>query len=219
MRLFLWTILIALLIPCHAFAQEAGPVFYKFEVFGGFLDAGEFPYSDFKFTGFNLQGDFGTHHGLEFSVKRNLNQRLGIKGDFSAHFLSYSGPVGVCLQTPCIPIQQPAQLNPRMFDFLAGPEVRLGNTRWRVSPFTYAMAGIAHGTATFKTSGSAFNLSQSISETGFAMALGGGVDVRLARRFSVRTSMDFNPNWVGRDESGARQVQRDLRFAVGLLFH
>src|SRR5215475_1648619 len=161
--------------------------FSKLAFFGGYLDAGEFPYTDFKFTGFALPGDFGTHHGFELSVIRDLNQRVGVKGDFSAHFQANTFPVNVCAQTPCVPVQQQAQLNPRLFNFLAGPELRLGNRRWRVAPFTYALAGLAHGRATFKTSGSAFNLSQTTSETGFAMALGGGVDVRMTRRFSVRT--------------------------------
>jgi Outer membrane protein beta-barrel domain len=214
-----WAFLTVLLVSSLAFAQTPTPALPKLEFFGGYLDAGEFPYTDFKFTGFTLPGDFGTHHGLELSVIRNLNQRVGIKGDFAAHFQSNTFPVNVCVQTPCVPVQQTAHLNPRLFNFLAGPEIRLGNRRWRVAPFTYALAGLAHANATFKTSGSAFNLSQTTSETGFAMALGGGVDVRVTRRFSVRTSLDFNPNWVGRDDSGQRQVQKDLRLAVGVLFH
>jgi hypothetical protein len=51
------------------------------------------------------------------------------------------------------------------------------------------------------------------------MAFGGGTDLRISRRFSFRTSLDFNPKWVGRDDAGARQVQNDLRLAVGVLFH
>lgn len=207
-----------LLVFSVSHAQTPAPQFSKFQFFGGFLDTGEFPYSDFKFTGFTLPGDFGTHHGFEVSVIRELTPRIGVKGDFSAHFQSNSFPVNACLQTPCVPVQQVAQLNPRLFNFLGGPEVRLGNRRWRVTPFTYGLAGIAHATATFTTSG-VFNLSQTTSETGFAMAVGVGADVRITRRFGARTSIDFNPNWVGRDDSGARQVQKDLRFAVGVLFH
>jgi hypothetical protein len=219
MRSHVWILLATLLLSSVSRAQSPAPEFPKFEFFGGFLDTGEFPYSDFKFTGFTLPGDFGTRHGFEVSVIRDLTPRVAIKGDFSAHFQSNSFPVNVCLQTPCVPVQQGAQLNPKLFNFLGGPEIRLGNRRWRVSPFTYALAGIAHARARFKTSGSAFNLSQTSTETGFAMAGGGGVDVRITRRFSARTSVDFNPNWVGRDDSGARQVQKDLRFAVGVLFH
>ena len=219
LRSHIWALLVTILVSSVSLAQTAAPEFSKWEFFGGYLDTGEFPYSDFKFAGFTLPGDFGTHHGFETSVIRALTPRIGIKGDFSAHFQSNSFPVNVCLQTPCVPVQQGAQLNPRLLNFLGGPEVTLGNRRWRVSPFTYALAGLAHATATFKTSGSAFNLNQTTSETGFAMAVGGGVDTRITRRLAVRTSLDFNPNWVGRDDNLARQVQKDLRFAVGVLFH
>ncbi|HKD80749.1 MAG TPA: hypothetical protein VKH81_13710 [Candidatus Angelobacter sp.] len=191
----------------------------KLEFFGGYLDTGEAPYSDFKFTGFSLPGDFGTHHGLEAAVIRNLNRRWGIKGEFAAHFQGETFQVNVCTQTPCVPVLQNSKLNPRLYSFLGGPEVRLGDRRWRFAPFTHALFGAAHATATFKTSGSALNLSQTTSETGFAMALGGGLDVRMARRFSLRTAVDFNPKWVGRDDAGGRQVQKGLRLAAGILFH
>ncbi|HEY6307208.1 MAG TPA: outer membrane beta-barrel protein [Candidatus Angelobacter sp.] len=219
LRSYLWALFATVLVSSSALAQSEAPELPKLEFFGGYLDSGEFPYNEFRFTGFSLPGDFGTHHGLEVSVIRDLNQRFGIKGDFSAHFQNNAFPVNVCSQTPCVPVPQTAQLNPRLFNFLGGPEIRVGNRRWRFAPFTYTLFGIAHTTATFKTSGNAFNLSQTTTETGFALAVGGGVDVRVTRRFSLRTSLDFNPKWVGRDDNGARQVQNDLRLAVGVLFH
>jgi len=193
--------------------------FSKLAFFGGYLDAGEFPYTDFKFTGFTLPGDFGTHHGFDLAIIRNLNRRLGIKGDFSAHFQRHTFPVNVCLQTPCVPVQQTAELNPKLLNFLVGPEFALADRRRRLAPFAHALFGLAHTTATFKTSGSVFNSSQTTTETGFAMAFGPELDMRIARRFSLRTSVDFNPKWVGRDDAGTRQVQKDLRLAVGVLFH
>ncbi|HEY6251077.1 MAG TPA: hypothetical protein VI685_14035 [Candidatus Angelobacter sp.] len=218
-RFCLWLLVVTLLVSLCAPAQTRSPEFRKLEFFGGYADSGEFPYNNFRFTGFNLVGDFGTHRGLDFSVIRNLNQRFGIKGDFSAHFQGNTFPVNLCLQTPCVPIRQTAQLNPKLFNFLGGPEIKLGNRRWRFAPFTHALFGVAHTTATFKTSASAFNLSQTTSETGLAMAFGGGMDVHLSHRFSLRSSLDFNPKWVGRDDNGARQVQNDFRLAAGILFH
>ncbi len=218
-QLYVCAIFVILLASSRSLAQSQPGQFPKLEFFGGYLDSGEFPYNEFKFTGFSVPGDFGTHHGLELSVIRDLNRRLGIKGDFSAHFQSNTFPVNVCLQTPCVPVPQSAELNPKLFNFLVGPEVKFGNPRWRFAPFTHALFGIAHTTASFKTSGSAFMSSQTTAETGFAMAFGGGLDVRMSRRFSLRTSVDFNPKWVGRDDNAARQVQNDLRLAVGVLFH
>jgi hypothetical protein len=217
-RLYLSALLVVLLTDC-SFAQAQSALPGRLEFFGGYLDAGEFPYNEFRFSGFSLPSDFGTHRGMEFSITRDLNQRFGIKADFSTQFQGNSFPLNVCLQTPCVPIEQTGQLHPKLFNFLGGPEIKLGNRSWRFAPFTHALFGVAHTTSRFNTSGGAFTLSQTISETGFSMAFGGGTDLRISRRFSFRTSLDFNPKWVGRDDAGARQVQNDLRLAVGVLFH
>ena len=218
-RLILGVLLMSCGVP-PALAQSITTESYpKFEVFGGYLDSGEFPYNVFHFgQGTTLESDFGTHHGLEASLIRNLNRYFGLKGDFSAHFHHDHGPVNVCLQAPCSPITQSADLNPKLFNFLGGPEIKKRN-HTRFTPFAHALFGVAHTTATFKTAGSAINLSVKTSETGVAMAFGGGLDLRLTRRFSYRTSLDYNPKWVGRDENGSRQSQNDLRFSVGVLLH
>lgn len=78
--------------------------------------------------------------------------------------------------------------------------------------------GLAHKTATFGTSGTTLNLNLLTTETGFSTAYGGGMEVRIRRRFSVQTSVDFNPKWVGRDDNGARQAQKDLRGFIGVVF-
>src|SRR5258707_12137 len=218
-RFYLWALLAIFLASSYSLAQTQPTEFPKLEFFGGYVNSAETPYNEFRFTGFTVPGDFGSRRGLEISAIGNLNRRFGIKGDFSAHFQSNTFPINVCLQTPCVPVRQTAELNPKLFNFLAGPEIKLGNRNWRFAPFTHALFGIAHTTATFKTSGSAFSLSQTTTETGFAMAFGGGVDVRMTRRFSLRTSADFNPKWVGRDDAGSRQVEKGLRLAVGILFH
>ena len=51
------------------------------------------------------------------------------------------------------------------------------------------------------------------------MAFGGGLDVRILPRFSIRTSVDWNPKWVGKDDDGSRIRLDDLRFSAGVLFH
>ena len=220
MRRIYLSALLMVLFASQSFAQTQRTLPGKLELFGGYLDSGEFPYTDLKFTGFSaLPADFGTHRGVEVSVIRDISRHFGVKGDFSANFQSHGFPLNVCLQNPCSPVAQSGELIPRLFNILAGPEIKLGNRKWRTAPFTHALFGVAHATATVRTSGSALNLSESLSETGLAMAFGGGVDVRLSRRFSARTSLDFNPKWVGRDDNGARQVQNDLRLAIGVLFH
>jgi len=213
------------LIACFAhlaLAQASSTQSYpKIEVYAGYLYSHDSPYSVFDFgQGIEIESSYATHHGLQASVIGNVNKYLGFKADFSAHFHHDEFMANACL-SPCVNtpiVKQPAELNPRLFNFLGGAEFKKRN-HTKFTPFAHALFGIAHGRATFKTSGSAFTLIAERSETGFAMAFGGGVDIRLAPRFSLRASGDYNPAWVGRDDNGARQRQNDIRVSLGVLFH
>src|SRR5215510_1107624 len=204
-----------------ALSQSSSPQTYpKIEVFAGYLYSHDSPYSVFDFgQGIEVESSFATHHGLEASVIRNVKKYLGFKADFSAHFHHDAFTVNACL-SPCInapTVKQAAELNPRLFNLLAGPELKKRN-HTKLTPFTHALFGLAFARTTFKTSGTAFTLIAERSEKGFAMAFGGGVDIRMTGRFSLRASGDYNPAWVGRDDDGARQRQNDIRVSLGLLF-
>jgi hypothetical protein len=51
------------------------------------------------------------------------------------------------------------------------------------------------------------------------MGLGPGFDIRIARRFSYRMILDYNPKWVGRDDDGSRKMLGDVRLSVGIVLH
>jgi opacity protein-like surface antigen len=218
--------LVALLFAPLMQAQKANEnQFPKFELSGGYLDAVEFPYNVFRFPIPNdgavvLEDDFGTHRGFAFSFTRNLTRRIGFRGEFSAQFHHDEGTGNFlvpCAAGTC-PVSQPIELTARLFNFLGGPEIKFRN-HTRFTPVVYALYGLAHTTATFSTGGTAVSLKLPTSETGFSMAYGGGLEMRISRRFSVRASFDFNPKWVGRDDDGARQIQKDLRGIIGIVFH
>jgi len=59
--------------------------------------------------------------------------------------------------------------------------------------FAYALAGAARTSATFTSSGPTVNLSLQKKDNAFAMALGGGLDIRAGKRASFRGSIDYNP--------------------------
>jgi opacity protein-like surface antigen len=222
-RRIILTILAALLFAPLSQAQGSKDSDYpKIELYGGWLDAGEFPYNVFHFSSaqpaLSIESDFGTHRGFESSFARNFRRYFGLKGEFSAQFHHDAFSVNACNQTPCVPVAQPAELNPRLFNFLAGPEFKARN-HTRFTPFGHVLVGVAHTTATFKTSGSAINLALTTTETGYSVALGGGLDIRIQSHWSIRTVVDYNAKSVGRDDSGARQSQQDLRFSTGILFH
>ena len=201
--------------------QDRSPSrFSRYELFGGYLAAGQAGgYTDLNFTpGAEVPSTFSSTHGVDVSFLRNFNNFLGIKGDFSLQPHKEGFLAGVCIQLPCSPVVQTSTINPRLFNFLVGPEVKLRN-RSRFTPYAHGLIGVAHATASFSTSGSAASISFKTSSTGFATAVGGGADIRLGRRLSFRTGMDFNPVWVGQESSETGAVIKNVRIWGGILFH
>jgi len=188
----------------------------KVEVFVGYSALGESGSRAISFgPNAAVDGDF-EGQGFETSIIRNFNKHFGIKGDFSFHFNNESdrGPVTAC--TPvCTTVTQDFQLKTRVYNFLAGPEFKARNST-RFTPFAHALGGVAHTSATFTTPGPTLNLLLKKSDNSFAMALGGGLDIRASKRVSFRASMDYNPVFVNDSTSGTRDF---FRFSFGVLFH
>jgi len=189
----------------------------KVEVFVGYSAFGEANSRGISFgADRRTSGDYGTNTGFEASLIRNFSRHFGIKGDFSAHFSDESGrgPITLCTPT-CTTVTQDAQLKTRVYNFLGGPEFKARNST-RFTPFAHVLGGVAHTSATFTTPGPTFNLLLKKSDNSFAMALGGGLDIRASKRVSFRAMMDYNPVFVNDSVSGRRDF---VRFSLGVLFH
>ena len=198
-------------------AQSPTPNEYpKVEVFVGYSALGETGSRAISFgPNASVSGDY-EGQGFETSIIRNFGKRFGIKGDFSAHFNneSDSGPITAC--TPvCATVIQDFQLKTRVYNFLAGPEFKARNST-RFTPFVHALGGVAHTSATFTTPGPTNILFLRKNDTSFAMALGGGLDIRASKRVSFRALMDYNPVFVNDSTTGTRDF---FRFSFGVLFH
>jgi opacity protein-like surface antigen len=140
------------------------------------------------FGGYSWAG--GDFHGWGASVTGNVNRWLGLTADFSGHY-SRSGEPGVFV------------VRERAHSFLFGPRVSL--RRKRVTPFAYALFGGVR----FRGELSApppLNLFASDDDTGFNMALGGGLDVKLTRRVSLRAfQLDYmRPTFFGEAHNRGR---------------
>lgn len=213
---------VVLVLMCYgatAPAQNANKDEYpKVEIFAGYSALGEangrgISFGPNAFVGANYSA---AKAGFETSIIRNFSKHFGIKGDFSAHFnnQSASGPLTSC--TPaCTTVAQGFQLKTRVYNFLAGPEFKARNST-RVTPFAHVLGGFAHTSATFTTAGPTFNLLLKKTDNSFAMALGGGLDIRASKRVSFRALMDYNPVFVHDSTSGTRDF---FRFSLGVLFH
>lgn len=156
-------------------------------------------------------------HGFEISGVGNVNRWLGIKGDFSAHFKQFD------VDDPFTP-STVYQVDASLYNFLAGVQVKDNNRDGsRFRPFGHVLFGAAHARTEFND---AFfsgpfctdpdfdcdDLTE--SDTGFAAAFGGGIDIRVNRRFSVRAiQLDYNPTWL------AGSTQHNFRFGAGVVFH
>jgi opacity protein-like surface antigen len=200
-----------------ALAQGTTPGDYpKVEVFAGYSALGESDTSGITFgPTATTDSNYATTTGFQTSIVRNFSKHIGIKGDFSAHFGNDSGrtPFTACTPT-CTTVTQDFQFKTRVYNFLAGPEFKARNST-RFTPFAYALAGVAHTSASFTSTGPTLNLLLKKSDNSFAMALGGGLDIRATKRVSLRGSMDYNP--VFSRDSG--RDRRDLvRFSLGFLF-
>jgi opacity protein-like surface antigen len=210
------------LLLCSALlasAQSPNPDQYsKVEVFVGYSALGEangrgISFGPNAFVGANYSA---AKAGFETSIIRNFSKHFGIKGDFSAHFNNQSGrgPIAAC--TPvCTTVTQDFQLKTRVYNFLAGPEFKARNNT-RFTPFAHVLGGIAHTSASFRTQGPTFNLLLKKSDNSFAMALGGGIDIRASKRVSFRALMDYNPVFVHDSTSGTRDF---VRVSLGVLIH
>jgi len=203
----------------RAVAQKSDDAaFPKLEGFAGYSGV---------FTGFVLiktgpasvgQTDLDSVAGFEGAIIGNVNRVLVIKGDASIHFGRYKEPdFTVPCGLPACPTQ-PANSHTRMFNFLVGPELKLRN-HTRATPFADGLFGITHTSRAFSTSGAALTFSGSTRDTGFGMAFGGGLDVRITRRISFRLSSDYALAYGQTGPSGSSKTLNSWRFSFGALFH
>jgi len=115
------------------------------------------------FGGYSWSG--GNFHGWNASLTGNINKRLGIVADFSGHYGSELGLVRV---------------DQHAHSFLFGP--RLSFRGKRLTPFVYGLFGATR----FAESAVINGQHVSAVSNGFSLAVGGGLDVTVNDRMSIR---------------------------------
>lgn len=160
--------------------------------------------------------DRESFNGVNASGVYNFSRFLGAKADFSATYnnKSFSGDTGGANVS--------FKNNNSLYNFLGGIQVKDNANEGVFKPFAHALVGVGHARAKFKdytctpTTGVCPTVvvpDTTFSETGFAAAIGGGIDVRLNNRIQVRAiQVDWNP--VRIDGS----TQNNLRLGAGIVF-
>jgi opacity protein-like surface antigen len=149
-----------------------------------------------------------TLNGFNVSATGYLTKNFGLTGDFSAHFKTEKVP-----DFPSGNIEN----HIRVFNVLGGPQYRFGSDG-RVTPFVRALAGIANTRAKLEVA--SLNSSETASSTDFALALGGGVDVRVNDRVSLRVfQVDYNPIFLssGNELGFGNRRADNVRFSFGVV--
>jgi Outer membrane protein beta-barrel domain len=107
-------------------------------------------------------------HGWNASVSGNVNKWFGIKSDFSGHYDRYD-------------LARGDRLSVSTHFFLAGGQFTYRGSD-KIQPFAHLMAGTVLYHAKARTA----NTVTTLNDTGFALAAGGGVDVKIAKALAVR---------------------------------
>ena len=183
------------LIGACPFASQAQDDVAPFEIFGGY---------SYLRTGTPYDED---SHGRNTSVSANLTKNIAVKADFGGYYDRYARAA----------IGGPIAVSNRVHTFLFGPQFNFRATD-RVNPFIHTLFGAAHD-RTVATRGAARVV---VVDTGFAMALGGGVDAKLNDSVSFRI---FQTDYLltrYRDPYIAPLAKRSIhhfRLSTGLVFH
>ena len=143
-------------------------------------------HSSFAGTGLNFNGGSG-------SLAVNIAPTIGIVGDFGVYHNNTSG------------------VSTNNFTYLFGPKFAYrGNER--VTPYFHILLGGVHASSSFSTPSS----SVSESSNAFALAIGGGLDAKVAPHIAIRVAqIDYLLTKLPDDKDDR---QNNVRVSAGIVF-
>lgn len=150
--------------------------------------------------------------GFEAAGVYNFSRYFGIKGDFSAAFDS-AGRSFILAPSNTVSFDS----HRRLMNYLGGIQVKDNANKGLFKPFAHALIGAGQNHTrndNFSCTGSCTGfVSSSTSKTGFAAALGGGLDLRLNNRVQIRAfQIDYNP------VTDIFNTQHNIRLSAGIVF-
>jgi len=165
MRKLLFITALLLALPLIGQAQEAPRV----EIFGGYSYLRTDNNNNAGLTGVATDQDL---HGFNTSFTANLNTWFGVTAEVSGHYGNYN-VIGL-------------NVDQDMYVVTVGPRFALRRYE-RITPFAHALVGVARtsldaGSITTSTG----TISTSINDSGFALVVGGGLDININELVAFR---------------------------------
>ena len=153
-------------------------------------------------------------NGFNTSITANFSRHVGVKFDFSGHYRTSSTPFGS--------ISRGATIDSQVYNYLGGIQVKNNSSEKVFKPFAHALVGVANQRSHVRISNEVCTAilpalcrpDFTTSETVFAGAFGGGLDIRLSNRIDLRViQFDYNPTRF------FDSTQHNTRIGVGIVFH
>jgi opacity protein-like surface antigen len=151
-------------------------------------------------------------YGWDASLAGNLNNWFGVIGEFSGHYeptqrfsalVSVPGGPSSTLTT---------NFDSNVYTFLFGPRISFRRNP-RLTPFVHVLPGFAREHFSAATTFEGASTTNSDSTTAFAMAAGGGLDVRLTEKLAFRV---VQADYILTRFGGTNQS--NARLTTGLVF-
>ena len=190
MTRFLLLLLVALICAPCAFAQDKDYSFYEFYIgyahTRAYNDADHFDkggHTTFNGTPVNFANERTGYNGFTAEFNQNVHRNIGIVTSFTGSW----DDIGF------LDLNSGRTFNASVqrYDLMIGPRFN-----WRTrytTPFGHVLAGVTHVRASFDDPLS----SRHRTDTGFGMALGGGLDIHATEHLDIRPIMfDYVPSWL-----------------------
>ncbi|MBI3668351.1 MAG: outer membrane beta-barrel protein [Acidobacteria bacterium] len=132
-------------------------------------------------------------NGGSASIAYNPSESFGIVADFGGYHVGQIAGTSV---------------DANLYTYLFGPRLSYRKHEW-VTPFAQVLFGGAHASSGALGTGSA---------NAFAMAAGGGVDIKVSQHVAVRAGQVEYLMTRFQESTPNRQTQNNLRFSTGILF-
>lgn len=220
-NLILMVVVLAFTAPL-AYSQSSDD-YNKVEVYGGYshsrTDTGI--ENTFPVLGDDLKVREG-FNGFNASVTANLSRYVGLKFDFSGNYRSDTLRVNLafpCQPAPlCFPAIVRADVRARasLYNFLGGVQFKDNSAETRLKPYAHLLVGAARTRVKVDVPLVCFEGCPGLNESdsGFAGAFGGGLDIRVGRRIDLRViQLDYNPTRL------FGNTQHNFRVGAGIVFH